>query len=193
MRLLCSATDHKVADSAFGEVFDRYHRRVVSWCYRIAKNRDRSNDLAQEVFLKAYRHRHSFRGDARLSTWLYAIARNHCLTSLRHPEPDVLPYDAVMPICLRDTTLRSPDTVAELRELGASLAGMMTRFLEPIEARVMTLHYAHEIPLSAITRDLGLRNPSGAKAYIVNARRKLISRTGRRQRHSAKFLQAYAA
>src|SRR5215469_1126628 len=120
MRLLCSATDHKIADSAFDEVFDRYHRRVVSWCYRIAKNRDRSNDLAQEVFLKAYRHRHSFRGDARLSTWLYAIARNHCLTSLRHPEPDVLPYDAVTPICLRDTTLRSPDTVAELRELGVS-------------------------------------------------------------------------
>lgn len=193
MRVLCSAADRDLAESAFGEVFDRYHRRVVSWCYRIAKDRDRSNDLAQEVFLKAYRHRHSFRGDARLSTWLYAIARNHCLTSLRHPGPDVLPYEAATPMSLRDTALRAPDAAAELRELAAGLAAMMTRLLEPLEARVMTLHYAHDVPLAAITRDLGLRNPSGAKAYIVNARRKLSSRTARRGQPSAKFLQACAA
>jgi RNA polymerase sigma-70 factor (ECF subfamily) len=193
MQLLCSATDRGIAESAFGEVFARYHGRVVSWCYRIAKNRDRSNDLAQEVFLKAYRHRHSFRGEARLSTWLYAIARNHCLTSLRHPEPDVLPYDAVKPMSLRDTALRAPDAAAELRELATGLAGMMTRFLEPLEARVMTLHYAHEIPLAAITRELGLQNPSGAKAYIVNARRKLSGGSVRRGQRSAKFLSAYAA
>jgi hypothetical protein len=39
--------------------------------------------------------------------------------------------------------------------------------------RVMALHYGHEVPLAAITRQLSLDNPSGAKAYIVNARRKL--------------------
>ncbi len=49
----------------------------------------------------------------------------------------------------------------------------MTRTLEPLELRVMTLHYGHEVPLATITRELALSNPSGAKAYIVNARRKL--------------------
>jgi len=37
----------------------------------------------------------------------------------------------------------------------------------------MTLHYGHDVPLATITRELALDNPSGAKAYIVNARRKL--------------------
>jgi hypothetical protein len=45
--------------------------------------------------------------------------------------------------------------------------------LEEIEAEVMTLHYVHEMPLDAITRLLRLTNPSGAKAHVVNARRKL--------------------
>ena len=37
----------------------------------------------------------------------------------------------------------------------------------------MTMHYAHSVPLAVITQDLRLKNPSGAKAYIVNSRRKL--------------------
>jgi hypothetical protein len=37
----------------------------------------------------------------------------------------------------------------------------------------MTMHYGFEMPLAVITKQLALRNPSGAKAYVVNARRKL--------------------
>jgi RNA polymerase sigma-70 factor (ECF subfamily) len=174
MRLLCSAADRQTAERAFHEVFQRYHGRVVSWCYRIAKDRDTSRDLAQDVFLKAYRHRHSFRGEARLSTWLYAIARNHCLTSVRRTDADAIQVDPAICLTLPDPTCAAPDRAAEQNQRATRLLGLMLRILEPMEVRVMTLHYAHEIPLAAITRDLDLRNPSGAKAYIVNARRKLL-------------------
>src|SRR5579884_2032956 len=80
---LCSAMDRESAEIFFSEIFERYHGRVVSWCRRVVKNRDTANDLAQEVFLKAYRHRASFRGEARFSTWLYSITRNHCLTAAK--------------------------------------------------------------------------------------------------------------
>jgi hypothetical protein len=45
--------------------------------------------------------------------------------------------------------------------------------LTPKEVRVMALHYGHGLPFALITRQMMLTNPSGAKAYIVNARRKL--------------------
>jgi DNA-directed RNA polymerase specialized sigma24 family protein len=45
--------------------------------------------------------------------------------------------------------------------------------LDQTEARVMMLHYGQEMPLNAVSRKLGLTNKSGAKAYIVSARRKL--------------------
>jgi hypothetical protein len=45
--------------------------------------------------------------------------------------------------------------------------------LTPMEVRVLTLHYVHDLTVPAITRRLMLSNPSGAKAYIVSAHRKL--------------------
>jgi DNA-directed RNA polymerase specialized sigma subunit len=49
----------------------------------------------------------------------------------------------------------------------------MEQSLDELEKQVMTLHYGHEMRLDAITAQLGLTNASGAKAYIVSARRKL--------------------
>jgi DNA-directed RNA polymerase specialized sigma24 family protein len=50
---------------------------------------------------------------------------------------------------------------------------LLDQSLEEIEKQVFTLHYGDDVPLKAITRLLGLTNRSGAKAYIVSARRKL--------------------
>ena len=49
----------------------------------------------------------------------------------------------------------------------------MAESLDETEAQVVNLHYYQEVPLDAITRLLDLSNPSGAKAYVVSARRKL--------------------
>ena len=50
---------------------------------------------------------------------------------------------------------------------------LVSAALNPLEARVMAMHYGFELPLAVITKQLALSNPSGAKAYVVNARRKL--------------------
>src|SRR5690242_7060401 len=83
-----SATERAFADALFNQVSERYHGRVVAWCYRITRSRETAYDLGQEVFLKAWKHRDSFRGDSRLSTWLYAITRNHCLTAMKKRRND---------------------------------------------------------------------------------------------------------
>jgi RNA polymerase sigma-70 factor (ECF subfamily) len=168
------------ADSLFTEVFNRYHERVRAWCYRISGDQESAYDLSQEVFIKAYRHLHSFRGDSSLSTWLYAIARNHCLTSLKRRATDDIPLDLASHSMLRDKGAEDPDLAAEQGETWRRLLQFMTRTLDPMEVRVMALHYGHDVPLATITRQLALDNPSGAKAYIVNARRKLQSVIRRR-------------
>jgi DNA-directed RNA polymerase specialized sigma24 family protein len=50
---------------------------------------------------------------------------------------------------------------------------MWNEILDDTERRVMTLHYVDEMPLEVVTRLLGLKNVSGAKTYVVSARRKL--------------------
>ena len=72
-----------------------------------------------------------------------------------------------------------PDELVARNERGARLREFLIATLEPLERRVFVLHYGDEMPLDAITRLLRLDNASGAKAYIVSARRKLARATQR--------------
>lgn len=172
MEHLQAASQPGQVEEFFDELFRRYHQRVASWCARIMKNPEPRLDLAQEVFLRAYRYRHTFRADARVSTWLYRIARNHCLDTIRRLQSDPLGKSGELPPGLID---RWSDVEAGLEQTQRleSMWRLMDRTLTEIEKQVMALHYGEEIALETITRDLMLSNPSGAKAYIVNARRKL--------------------
>ncbi len=69
--------------AAFEALVRRYERWVFTLALRMVGDRGEAEDVAQEVFLKAYRGLPRFRGTARFSTWLYAIASHHCLNHLR--------------------------------------------------------------------------------------------------------------
>jgi RNA polymerase sigma-70 factor, ECF subfamily len=64
---------------AFDRLVQRYQRDVYRLCYRYLNNHEDADDVAQEVFLRAYRAIERFRGDSAFSTWLYRIAVNACL------------------------------------------------------------------------------------------------------------------
>jgi RNA polymerase sigma-70 factor, ECF subfamily len=166
------------ADSLWNELFRRHHGRVALWCLRLTGDRESAADLAQEVFLKAFRYLDSYRGESKFTTWLYSIARNHCFNEIKARAAK--PEDAGDPILagLADAT---PDAHSQLeREDAAQMVRDLVRdSLTDVEARVMTLHYAEELPLDAVTRLLKLDNASGAKAYIVSAKRKLARAVAR--------------
>jgi RNA polymerase sigma-70 factor (ECF subfamily) len=65
-------------DIAFGELVERYKHLVYGMVWRLAGDRSQTDDLAQEVFLKVYRGLPYFRGEARLSTWIFRIVSNVC-------------------------------------------------------------------------------------------------------------------
>ena len=65
-------------DIAFGELVDRYKHLVYGMVWRLTNDRSQTDDLAQEVFLKVYRGLPYFRGEARLSTWIFRIVSNVC-------------------------------------------------------------------------------------------------------------------
>lgn len=173
MRVLRGSEGFAVREDLFGELFRRYQTRVTAWCYRVTRNQNSAHDMAQDVFFKAYRNLDNFRGDSRISTWLYAIARNHCLTSLKKRACDPVDGSEAVPSRMRDYSVVEADLAIEKEQLYGRLREVMGSTLEPLEVQVMTLHYGHEMPLADITERLALTNPSGAKAYIVNARRKL--------------------
>jgi len=68
---------------SFQILVETYQRMVVNTCLGIVHNRVDAEDLAQDVFLEIFRTAENFRGDAKLSTWLYRIATNQSLNMIR--------------------------------------------------------------------------------------------------------------
>ena len=173
-----AATGSGETDALWNELFRRHQTRVALWCLRLTGDRESAADLAQEVFLKAFRYLDSYRGESKFSTWLYSIARNHCFNEIKSRASK--PKDAGEPM-LAELADLAPDAHTQLERQNAAeiLRGLVRDSLTVTEARVMTLHYAEELPLDAVTQLLKLDNASGAKAYIVSAKRKLARAVSR--------------
>jgi RNA polymerase sigma-70 factor (ECF subfamily) len=92
-------------DGAFQELIDRYKDLVFALIARTVQNRSHAEDLSQDVFLRVYRGLPYFRGEARLSTWIYRIVVN---------------------VCLQDRQLQPTADSLDART-GATQAAMMTR------------------------------------------------------------------
>jgi RNA polymerase sigma-70 factor, ECF subfamily len=69
--------------AAFVELLRRHQEPILNLSYRFLGDRDEAEDLTQDVFLRLYRARESYRPDAKFTTWLYRIASNACLNALR--------------------------------------------------------------------------------------------------------------
>ena len=160
------------------ELFARHYERVVRWCFRLTGNRDMAADLAQNVFLKAYRHLDSFQSQAQFSTWLYAIVRNESSTWWRRmaSTSEVEDEDALVEA---PSATPSPEQTATEHSRDRRVMTFLRETLEEPECTVFTLHYGEDMPIDAITRLLRLENPSGAKAYLVSAKRKIARAVGR--------------
>jgi RNA polymerase sigma-70 factor (ECF subfamily) len=101
--------------------------RVFRLCYALLGNRALAEEAAQEVFLRAWRGLGDFRGEAKLSTWLYTIARNVCLNlRQRHPAPP-------------QVSLSEPAGLA-------AVEGQMTRSEAPARAGPDILEHLRRLP-----------------------------------------------
>jgi RNA polymerase sigma-70 factor (ECF subfamily) len=175
-RYLDAGDDEGLA--AMGELFRRHYEKVVTWCLRMTGNRDDARDLAQGIFVRVQRNLASFRGQSKFTTWLYAIVRSECMTFLKarpargEQASEEEAYDVADPAASADDGLDRERSARMISEL-------LDAELDAVEKQVFTLHYGEDVPIAAITRLLSLQNRSGAKAFIVSARRKLARAVAR--------------
>lgn len=71
-------------EAAFTELVRLYERRVFQLVLRMLGDRGEAEDVAQDVFLTVFKSIDSFRGDSKLSTWLYRVASNHCKNRIKY-------------------------------------------------------------------------------------------------------------
>jgi RNA polymerase sigma-70 factor (ECF subfamily) len=160
-------------ENAADELFRRHQARIARWCCRLTRDQESASDLAQETLLRAYRNLDNYRGECRFSTWLYVIARNLCMSALQKRATEPVWVAKTFAAELPEVSATDVYTTLEMEQSRRRNWRFILDTLDPTEAKVMLLHYGQERSLNDISRMLGLTNKSGAKAYIVSARRKL--------------------
>jgi len=163
---------------AAGQLLGRYRGRVYTWCYRVVGDHDRALDLAQEVLLKAWRALPGFGGRSRVSSWLFAIARNECLTAVRPRTLRVDPHVDPVELLVEH---EDPPMVLATREEEAAMEALLRDHLSPVEQEAIWLRCFERLPVPEVTRLLGLTNTSGARSVLQSAREKLRAVLERRR------------
>jgi len=152
-------------EDAFEELVDRYKDLVFALIARTVQDRSRAEDLAQEVFLRVHRGLPYFRGEARLSTWIYRITANVCTQDPR----------ALATISLDGERPPPPPSAPDRRfgdlELRDRLEKAIAR-LPPHYRFVIAAHYLHGVQYDDIADALQL--PLGTvKTQLHRAKQQL--------------------
>ncbi len=158
-------------EDAFTEVVKQYSRKVYALCYRTLRDEEEAKDMAQEVFVRIYTKRGSFKGRSSLYTWIYRIALNMCFTHLKKRRVGTVPLEDV------ERTLSAPeaDGPGGRAELEARLAAAVKN-LSPRQRAVFSMRFYDRMTYKEIAEASGTTT-GAAKAnhhFAVEHLRKIL-------------------
>jgi RNA polymerase sigma-70 factor (ECF subfamily) len=153
-------------DTAFSELVDAYKDLVYGLIHRMISDRSLVDDLAQDVFLKIHRGLPYFRGEARLSTWIFRIVQNVCTHARTTRAPEVS-LDGASP----GHEPGSKDGAFQEIELRDRLHKAMDQ-LSPTYRMLVAAHYLRGVQYEALAEALNI--PLGTvKTHLYRAKRRL--------------------
>jgi RNA polymerase sigma-70 factor, ECF subfamily len=141
---------------SFDVLVERHQRHVYQLCYRFVGNHEDASDLAQDVFVRAYRGLKNFRGQAAVGTWLYRIGVNVCLNRVgaKTPKPEAL--DPLL--AASDERIASQSESATDAMLRGERAGQVRAAIARLPKKqraTLILRVYHELPHEQIAGILG--------------------------------------
>ena len=152
----------------FVAVYERSYRLIASHVYRRLANREETEEVTAEVFLRAFRSRAQYRGDVPIESWLLGIATYTVCRILRRRELERAARRFLKPLSrAHEEPDRSLDDCDELRRTRLAIDGL------PVKQRVVVaLHCLDGIPLKEAAAILGIAEGT-AKSRLSRARRTL--------------------
>ena len=157
---------------AYAELVNRYKNYVFTLALRFTKNREDAEEVAQDIFVKAYRSLADFKGTAKFSTWLYTVVYTTSITFLRKKKHEVhsLENERIFEMAENQDSGFSANQVEQKSRV--SMVNDAIAMLNPDDAQIITLFYKAEQSLEEIGAILGLEQNT-AKVRLHRARQRL--------------------
>ncbi len=164
--------------NAFGAIIKKTERLVTQIVFKMINNYEDRKDIAQDIYLKAFKNLSSFKFQAKLSTWIAKIAYNSCLNYLEKRKLSSLPANFETDEDLEPSANKGigwPDNEIDIlifqQELSNILKGEIES-LPPLYKTLITLYHNEELSYTEIIEITGL--PEGTlKNYLSRARKTL--------------------
>ena len=164
---------------AFGLLVERYQRRIFSLVYHLVRRREDVEDLAQEVFIKAFRSVQSYNFQASFVTWLSRVAVNHCYDYLRRLRVSPVTYYSEMSEEGQRNLEASVESVEEggldqaERAAVQELVGKLLARAPAKDRLILTLKEMEGYSVEEISDLLNLK-PSTVKVRLHRARKRML-------------------
>ena len=157
-------------ESAFNEIVRRYREKVYWVARRMMGSHEEADDVVQEVFVRAYEHLAGFRAESSLYTWLYRIATNVSLNTLRkNRAKDFLHVDEIL------ETLDAGEAQPDMPVMQQEYETLLERAVETLPAKqkqVFIMKYFDDIPFDEMAKMLN-KSVGGLKANYFHAVQKI--------------------
>ena len=161
----------KGENNAYAELVDRYKQMVYTLAYKIVKNREDAEEVAQDTFVKAYNALNDFKGDSKFSTWLYKIAYYRSLDYLkknkRQVETTKIDISEEYNIASLDDALdalEAKDRTEIIKHAIQKLPGE--------DSVLITLYYFETLSMNEISKVMGI-SPNTIKVRLFRGRKRL--------------------
>ncbi|OLY92825.1 RNA polymerase sigma-70 factor, ECF subfamily [Cnuella takakiae] len=167
--------------AAYAVLVNRYQSYVFTIALRYVKGREDAEEVAQDIFVKAYRALADFKGGSKFSTWLYTIATTTCITFLRKKKLETYSLDNEKVFAVADNFDGGMNANQIEQKSKVNMVNRAIQLLSPDDAQVITLFYKGEQSLEEIAQIMG-KEPNTVKVQLHRARIRLKEKM---QRHFA--------
>ena len=157
---------------AYAILVDRYRNFVFTLVLRYINVREDAEEVAQDVFIKAYRALANFQGNSKFSTWLYTIVTTTCITFLRKKKLETQSLDNEQVFERADNIDGGMSANQVEQKSKVNMVQEAIKMLSPDDAQIITLFYKGEQTLEEIAQILN-KEPNAVKVQLHRARGRL--------------------
>ena len=160
--------------AAFQELVEKYKQKVFYMALDMTGNHHDAEDLSQEVFMKVFTAIKDFRGEAKLSSWLYRIAMNTCIDKTRRRHLKLVDIDEK--VYEQATPGKNPEQLLQDRAAQDQIEQALQK-LPPRQRSIFVMRHYNELMLREIAEALGISEGT-VKAQLFRAIQRLQKELG---------------
>jgi RNA polymerase sigma factor (sigma-70 family) len=158
--------------AAFESLVNHYKSKVYTISYKIIKNREDAQEIAQDTFIKVFKNIKNFKSNSKLSTWLYRIVYNEAISKIRKKKNDHLLLEQNYDIVDEEDTYKNFLTLRDTEQRKFIEQALYN--LDEDESVLLTLFYLEENSIEELQEITGLTQ-SNIKVKLHRGRKKLYA------------------